>query len=93
LTVARPHLSRYCRTRVMAPRIELSIRVLLVAAISCEPLRILTAALSNAAVAHAARVQASPGPIITEDPDSMNDPLQVLQSTRADTRDASNVTS
>ncbi len=77
----------------MVPRIELSIRVLLVATISCEPPRIPTTALSKAAVAHAARVQASPGPIISEDPDSMNDPLQLLQSTRADMRDASNVTS
>jgi hypothetical protein len=78
----------------MVPRLELSIRVLLVAVISCEPLRIPTAALSKAAVAHAARVHASPDPITSDDPDSMNDPLQVLQSTRAETRAAaSNVTS
>lgn len=77
----------------MVPRLELSIRVLLVAAISCEPPRIPTTALSKAAVVHAARVQASAGPITIDDPDSMNDPLQVLQSTRADTREASNVRS
>lgn len=60
---------------------------------SCPPVSRVTTAVSYEAVAHAARVQASVGPIVSADPFSMNIPLQVLQSTRAEIRAPSNVMS
>ena len=60
---------------------------------SCPPVSSVTTAVSYEAVAHAARVQANAGPIVSADPFSLNMPLHVLQSTRAEMRAPSNVMS
>ena len=60
---------------------------------SCPPVSSVTTAVSYEAVAHAARVHASVGPIVKAAPFSMNMPLHVLQSTRAVKRAPSNVMS
>ena len=62
------------------PRAEVSTRVLPVSVTELSPLRMPTYAASNAIVGHAARVHASAGPAVRVCPDTLNVPLQVLQS-------------
>ena len=49
-----------------------------------EPLSTVVYAVSNAIVAHAARVQANTGPAVKVWPSMANRPVQVLQSTRVE---------
>lgn len=70
----------------MVPRLDVSVRLWSVALAWCSPASNETTALSYDAVAQAARVHASAGPTVNLPSFSVNDPVQVLQSTRTDAR-------
>ena len=74
------------RVKRRTPRAEVSTRLLPASVTVLSPLRIPTYAASNAIVGHAARVHASAGPAVRVCPDTANEPLQVLQSARVESR-------